>query len=580
MKRIALIGCPNVGKSVIFQCLTGSYVTVSNYPGTTVEVSRGKARISGRACEVIDTPGLYSIYPITEEERVTLGIISSDPPDVLVIVLDAKNLARMLPLVFQLKGTGIPMVVQLNMFDEALARGINIKTELLSKILDLPVVATVAVNNQGTSQLMDALAASLASPRVKEGVSLSPYSDKTMQGWHKKAGEIAGKVIMTKSRTARRHTKLDRILMSPLTGLPILAAIIYILLYQFVGVFGAGTVVDWLEGGFEGYINPWLQGLASAYIPWRPVSDLLVGEYGIFSLGLRYAVAIILPIVSFYFLVFAMLEDSGYLPRLGFLLDRAFKKIGLSGKAIIPIILGFGCVTMATMVTRTLPTRRERLIAMLLLALCVPCAAQTGVIMGLLSVKASVILTWAAVIVSIFAVVGFLLARIMPGKKPTFIIEIPPMRVPQLKNVITKTYARVSWYFKEIVPLFIIASVLIWLGELTGIFDYAVRLLATPLSVMGLPRESASAFIFGFFRRDYGAAGLYDLNRAGFFSSNQLLVAAVVLTLFLPCITQFLITVKEAGVRVGVGISVFILFFSFSVGALLNHGLNVLHITL
>ncbi|MFA4874217.1 MAG: nucleoside recognition domain-containing protein, partial [bacterium] len=281
-----------------------------------------------------------------------------------------------------------------------------------------------------------------------------------------------------------------------------------------------------------------------------------------------------------YFFAFALIEDSGYLPRLGFLLDRAFKKIGLSGRAIIPMVLGLGCVSMATMVTRTLPTRRERIIATLLLALCIPCAAQTGVIMGLLAVRPHVLAAWACIILSLFMAVGMLSAKILPGARPTFLIEIPPMRVPQMKNVLVKTGARVAWYFKEVVPLFALASALIWLGQVTGAFDLIVRIMSAPLAVMGLPPQAATAFLFGFFRRDYGAAGLYDLNQQGVFTGNQLLIAAVVLTLFLPCITQFIITIKERGWKIGIALSLFILLFSFCIGVILNGALIVTHLHL
>ncbi len=581
MANVALFGNPNVGKSVLFGCLTGSYVTVSNYPGTTVEVSRGSLRAGGNLYEVIDTPGLYSIYPITEEERVALRILTEGRPDVIVQVMDAKNIERMLPLTFQLMESGVPLVLVLNMIDEADQNGISIDVERLTELLGVRVATTVAINGQGIDRLIGLIRSAMheSASRGKKPMELPPYSDSRMHVWHERARVIARQVCR-KSGARHGMSRLDRVLMSPLTGMPILAAVVYFGLYLFVGVLGAGVVVDLLEGAYTDYLNPFIENVVSATVPWPALRGLFAGEYGIFTLGVRYAVAIIMPIVAFYFFVFALLEDSGYLPRLGFLLDRAFKRIGLSGRAIIPMVLGLGCVSMATMVTRTLPTRRERIIATFLLALCIPCAAQTGVIMGLLAVRPHVLAAWAFIIISIFMAVGMLGAKIIPGARPTFLLEVPPMRMPQMRNVFVKTGARVAWYFKEVVPLFALASALIWLGQVTGAFDLLVRAMSAPLSLMGLPDSAATAFIFGFFRRDYGAAGLYDLNRQGVFDANQLLVAAVVLTLFLPCITQFIITLKERGWKIGVALSLFILMFSFVTGVALNGLLVIAHIKL
>jgi len=352
-------------------------------------------------------------------------------------------------------------------------------------------------------------------------------------------------------------------------------------LYKFVGEFGAGTVVDFLEGTvFEGYINPFLTGICNRIVPWAPLRDLFVGEYGMLTLGLRYAFALILPLVTFFFLVFAVIEDTGYLPRLAMLIDRTFKKIGLSGRAVIPMVLGLGCATMATMVTRTLPTKRERVIATLLLALAVPCSAQLGVILALLALRPGAMLIWAGMVGMVFLLVGYLAARVLPGRKASFYIEVPPLRLPKLSNVLIKTYTRVAWYFREVLPLFLLASVLIWLGQLTKLLDLLVALLHKPVELIGLPQEAAGIFIFGFFRRDYGAAGLYDLSKHGALNGVQLVVACSALTLFLPCIAQFLMNVKERGWKTGAAISVFILFFSFLVAYALNLVLTGLGVSL
>jgi len=385
------------------------------------------------------------------------------------------------------------------------------------------------------------------------------------------ASDIVKKAVKFKGNAVSFQEKLSRVMMNPALGIPIFLAVVYFGLYKFVGQFGAGVVVDFLESSiFDKYITPLSEALVAKFIPWQFLHELFIGEYGLVSMALRYAFAIILPITTFFFLFFSLIEDSGYLPRLAMLIDKTFKKIGLSGRAVIPMVLGFGCATMATMVTRILPTKRERVIATLLLALAVPCSAQLGVIMALLQHNPKALLIWAGAILSIFLLVGYLTSKILPGDRPSFYMEIPPLRIPNFSNVIVKTYVRVKWYFKEIMPIFIMAGVLIWVGRLAGLFDIFIGMLRKPLELIGLPSEASKVFLFGFFRRDYGAAGLYDLSSHGKLDGIQLVVSCVALTLFLPCIAQFLINIKERGWKMGLAISVFVLFFSFGTAYILN----------
>jgi ferrous iron transport protein B len=363
---------------------------------------------------------------------------------------------------------------------------------------------------------------------------------------------------------------LGRQLGRPLLGLPVLVAVLYLGLYQFVGVLGGGTVVNWLETRVFGqHLTPWLERLFSG-IPWDAVRSLYVGEYGLLTLGLRYAVAIILPIVGAFFLFFSLLEDSGYFPRLALLLDRVFKRLGLSGRAVIPMVLGFACDTMATMVTRTLESRRERVLATLLLALAVPCSAQLGVILALLAGNPLALAAWATAVAGTFVVVGWLGARLLPGAAPVFQMELPPLRRPRVGNVLLKTVTRMQWYFLEVLPLFLLASIILWALELSGLFGVTVRVLSPVLGLLGLPPDSATLFLLGFFRRDYGAAGLFDLSRQGRLDQVQVAVAAVTLTLFIPCVAQFLMMVKERGVRAALAMAALITPLAFGVGAVVN----------
>jgi ferrous iron transport protein B len=367
---------------------------------------------------------------------------------------------------------------------------------------------------------------------------------------------------------------LSRAMMRPFTGSLILILVL-VTLYWWVGVLGAQVAVDWLESAaFGEYFNPWITTVVTSVVPWEPLQSLFVGEYGVFTLGLRYAVAIILPVVGTFFFAFAIIEDSGYLPRLAMLIDWAFKRIGLNGRAVIPMVLGFGCDTMATVVTRTLETTRERVITTMLLALAIPCSAQLGVIFAILAGHPGALAVWSGVVAGVLVLVGYLAAQILPGEKPSFYIEIPPLRMPRFQNVLIKTYSRMEWYFREILPVFLIASLLIWLGNLTGLFELLVDALQPVLGWLDLPRESALAFIFGFFRRDYGAAGLYDVHTS--MTGAQLVVASVTLTLFVPCVAQFVVMFKERGWRMALGVVAFIFPFAFIVGWILSQTLSLL----
>lgn len=389
--------------------------------------------------------------------------------------------------------------------------------------------------------------------------------------------QIIKKVMKQSSEKISFKEKISRILMDPFTGLPILFIVLYLGLYKFVGVFGAGSVVNFLEGVvFRNYVEPFISNYVAIFVPHRIVQYMLVGEFGIVSLAFRYAIFLILPIVSFFFLFFSIIEDSGYLPRAAMLIDRTFKKIGLSGRAVIPMVLGFGCVTMATMVTRTLPTKRERVIATLLLSLAIPCSAQLGVIIALLGKNLNAMVIWAGVIILVFVLIGYLTSKILPGQRPSFYMEVPPLRFPNIKNIFTKTFVRVKWYLAEIFPLFIYAGVILSIAKLTTIFDHVIRFIQKPVSLIGLPPAAAKIFIFGFFRRDYGAAGLYDLSKQGLLSGVNLVVCSVLLTLFLPCFAQFMMTIKERGMKVAFAIFIFVLSFSYGVAFVVNFLLNKL----
>jgi ferrous iron transport protein B len=638
--RIGLVGNPNVGKSVLFNRLTGAYSVVSNYPGTSVEVSRGHGTLGTLDIEVVDTPGAYALVPGTEEERVTQEYILDGAMDVLLHVVDAKNLPRGLPFTLQLLDCGKPLILVLNMMDELDELGVSVNVETLRQRLGIPVVPMVAVRGEGMEELAAAVDRVLGAsppppPHYANGVGSAVANVRAMLrgDYPVDRSALASLVLqrdtggMTRVRETeadggaaadaaalaaaadlggppvyrvafeRQHVsrelledvlwavrspkerlgeRLGRLMARPLTGIPILLAVLYLGLYKFVGVFGAGTLVDLIEGPlFGARINPFFEHLFAG-VPWAWYRDLFVGQYGMITLGMRYAVAIILPVVGSFFLFFSVLEDSGYFPRLALLVDRAFKRIGLSGRAVIPIVLGFACDTMATMVTRTLETKRERVLSTLLLSLAIPCSAQLGVILAILAGQPLALGVWSLSLVGTFLLVGWLSAKLLPGEAASFHMELPPLRVPKVGNVLLKTYSRMQWYFLEVLPLFLLASIMLWAMDLTGAIKWVVAGLTPVVHALGLPSQTATIFLFGFFRRDYGAAGLFDLNQQGLLDVVQLTVAAVTLTLFVPCIAQFLMMVKERGWKTAAGMFAFITPFAFGVGFLLNIGLRAL----
>ena len=569
--RIALVGQPNVGKSVVFGRLTGRYVTVSNYPGTTVAVTRGRAPVGAEVCDVMDTPGVNSLDDsISEDERITRDVVAGPDTDLIIQVADARNVRRALMLTSQLAVFGKPMVLALNMVDEAFARGISIDAAALAAELRIPVIELVAVEGRGLSELRDALQRA-----ARPYVPAHPLAIDRAVWAHQLTERV--RCVSTLS-LAYVQEALARATRRPATGLPILAAVLYAF-YLFVGVFGAQTLVKLLEDGVFGQgINPAAIWLADRFIPLPLVRDFLVGEYGLITMGVTYAIAIVLPVVATFFLMFGFLEDSGYIPRLAIFCDRIFRVMGLNGKAVLPMVLGLGCDTMATMTTRILTTPKERLSAILLLALGIPCSAQLATIMGILGgISFAALATLFAVVLSQMFLVGWLAARVLKGERSEFLLELPPIRWPRIGNLLTKTRLRVWWYLGEAVPLFLVGTVLLFALDRIGALVWiaaAGRPVVTGL--LGLPPATAQILVMGFLRRDYGAAGLFQLAHTGQLTGVQAVVALTVMTLFVPCVANFLMMVRERGSKTGFAILGVVTPVAILTGAGLNHVLHAL----
>lgn len=631
-KTIALVGNPNVGKSLIFTHLTGKYARVSNYPGTTVVISGGKAKFDPNNIDIFDTPGINSLIPMSEDEQVSRDLLFEKEPSVIVQVADAKNLKSALFITAQLAELKIPTVLCLNMWDEATDERLDIDTNKLSSILGVPCIPTVAVTKNGMLELIGSLkkanipkinvkyqseiegyisklSSIIKNERNKRLVSLMLLSDDTTivdkvknlsakakaeidaiindskrrlpcpasylinQAIQKSSDQIVKHVVKKQSSTKNKILEiLGKATMHKVTGVFFLA-IVLVAMWYFVGILAAGDAVKFFEGTLFGeHINPFITNILRHINPIDFINRLFVGEYGLITVGFTYAFAIIFPIVIAFFLFFGFLEDSGYIPRLAIMSNKACRLIGLNGKSVLPLVLGLGCDTMATVTTRVLSTKKERTIVIILLSLTIPCSAKLGVIMGMSGSPLTKIgLIWFLTVLFTILAVGYVSSRIIPGTRSDFVQEVPPLRIPNVKNIIMKTFTRLIWYLKEAVPLFIIGTAILFvlheIGALAVIIDLLYPIVG---GFLGLPKEAAPCIIMGFLRRDYGAAGFSIMFKNGQLTGNQVLISLVVITFLIPCIAQVLITAKEKGIKTAILISTFSICYAFVLGGAFN----------
>lgn len=607
--NLALVGNPNVGKSVLFGALTGSYAEVSNYPGTTVGLTIGRYD----DWRLVDTPGCYSIGAFSDDERVTRDVLLG-AADVVVNVVDAVHLERDLFLTQHLIDAGAPIVVALNMVEDAEARGIEIDVDGLSQALGVPVVPVHPFRRGGVHKLSQAV------NRARQGRPVA-YVERLLnehgrdgagrvEGWHHTArtllwleGDaeaaarlgrdpiderdaiytarrnhvqaIAQRVIRKRNSGQRSfRERAEQWLITPLPGLITLAVFLG-LLYLIVGVFVAQTVVEFTEEVLMGeWIIPRIETLFASFLSTDGfIYDLLAGEFGVVTMTLSYIFGLILPLVIAFYLVMSFIEDTGYLPRIAVLTDRVMSRMGLNGQAVIPMILGFGCTTMAIMTTRILGTRRERWIATFLLCLAVPCSAQLGVTaVLLLPLGIGYTLLYLGVLVFVFFLAGLLLNKIWPGKSGGLLLDLPPLRRPHLGNLLRKTWLKTKHFLGEAGPIFAIGAVVLTVMTWTGIMDGLARLVE-PITVgwLQLPAESARAFVMGLMRRDFGVAGLYDLP----LTSIQTVVAAVTMTLFVPCVASLFMVMKERGKVAGFAMALSVIGVALVVGGIFSRLLGL-----
>ena len=564
--RILLMGNPNVGKSVVFSRLTGVGVIASNYPGTTVGFTRGFMKLGEERVELTDVPGTYTLEPTSEAEQVATDMLRDG--EVIIDVVDATNLERNLFLTLQLLERQVPVIVALNMWDDAQHKGINIDVTKLEELLGVPVVPTVAVTGQGIKELVD---------RIPEATSpLVPERS------HDERWAAIGRIIESvQSVTHRHHTWLETLQdasVKPLTGL-IIAIVVVFVAFQTIRFIGEGLIGYVCDPFFEGLYGPLIMKLSRFLGSGGLVHDVLIGEliegeidfrqsFGLLTTALYVPFGMVLPYIISFYLVLGLLEDIGYLPRLAVLMDTLMHRMGLHGYAIIPTMLGLGCNVPAILATRILESKRERFIAATLIAIGIPCAAMQAMIFGLVGREGGQYV--AMVYGSLFAVwvvVGFILNRVMKGLSPELLIEMPPYRLPPWGVLWKKLWMRTLGFLKEAIPVILLGVFVVNILYILGLFDY-IATAAAPVveGLLGLPKEATVALVVGFLRKDVavGMLGTLDL------TAGQLVVGTTVLAMFFPCIATFIVLLRELGFRdmlksTGIMASVAIL-----VGSLLN----------
>lgn len=564
--KILLIGNPNVGKSVIFSRLTGIHVLTSNYPGTTVNYTKGSMKLGENQVAIIDVPGTYTLEPTCKAEEVALRMLESG--NVVINVVNATNLERNLYLTLQLLERNIPLIIALNMWDDTRHQGINIDLEKLRKILGVPIIPTAAITGEGIKALVDNLP-NAVSPKMP----MRSHNER----WAA-VGDIIEKVQIV---THRHHTWLERLAdasVSSFSGgiIALTVLILAFLVIRFIGESLIGYVFDPL---FTNFWAPVLAGLSASLGGGGFLHNILIGtliegnvdfvqSFGLLSSGLYVPFAMVLPYIISFYLVLGLLEDTGYLPRLAILADTIMHRLGLHGYAIIPTLLGFGCNVPAILATRILESKRERFIAATLISIAIPCAALQAMIFGLLGPHG-----WEYVAIvygtlfAVWIVLGVILRQAVKGFTPELLIEIPPYRLPPWKATLQKLWMRTYEFLMEAVPMILGAIIVINVLFYMGIFETIANFTAPVVNgVLGLPKEAVTALVVGFLRKDVAVGMLAPLA----LTAGQLVVGCVVLAMFFPCIATFVVLLRELGLINMLKSAAIMITTALIIGGLLN----------
>ncbi len=641
---IVLIGNMQVGKSALFSHMVENKTRRIHAGENSNPLIEGKIKGAGKF--LLDTPGVYSIFTYNEDDRLARDILlphMTTDLDIqgIVLVLDAKNLKRSISIALQYLEYGLPVLLDINMIDEAAPRGIDIHIDKLSKILGLDVCTTIAREGIGVrklasllknmkrpkslvqfppwvEQFIESISAYLqpetVSPRAAgllfltgdQGIRtyihnrfgpgvLKKIDDLALQYrkenvetsrlvftslFHRKAEQIAQQVQTIKTSSSRSPflVKLGDWCTQFTTGIPI-AFVCLMLMYLFVGSFGAAFLADLINVKlFEGYLVPWTTALLAPVPPF--IRDMIVDpDFGLLPTGVFLALGLVLPVLFCFYIAFGILEDSGYLPRLSVLLDRLFQKMGLNGKGVIPLVMGFSCVTMALLTTRMLDNKKQKIIANVILLLGMPCApllAVMFIILGKLPVSAT-FAVFGIIFLQIF-IAGFIANKLLPGGQTTLLMEIPSMRVPHLPTILKMAAKKTFFFMKEAVPVFIFASILVFLFDRVGGLTALEKILKPVINgFMGLPEKSVQVFIKTIIRRENGATEIEHLSSV--YNNLQLVVNLLVMTFLSPCLNAIMVLIKERGTKVGMTIIGIVMIYAVLMGSAVYHTCQYFGIT-
>jgi ferrous iron transport protein B len=570
MKKFFLFGNPNVGKSTLFSRMTGVHVIASNYPGTTVEFTKGYMRINGEKAEVIDVPGSYSLEPSTQAEEVAFNLLANalkTNDTIFINVIDATNLERNLNLTLQLIKHNVPLILALNFWDETKHVGVHIDVTELENIIDAPVVATSGVTGEGIKNLVT---------RLHEA-RISQYNFKNSDRW-RDIGQIVTKIQTLSHRHHTFFERIEDISIHPLFGIPV-ALLVLMLSFASVRFIGESLIDHIIEPIFEKLWAPLISKLSSQLGEAGFIHDILIGKItngeidfveslGLLTTGLFVPIGMVLPYIISFYLLLSFLEDSGYLPRLGVLVDNLMHKIGIHGLAIIPILLGVGCNVPGAMATRILETKRERFIAATLMAIAVPCMAQIAMIFGLISSYGMIahFLVFGTLFM-VWIILGLILNLSLPGESPEIFVEIPPYRLPYFKSLFKKVWMRTKWFLKEAIPFVLCGVLVVNILYSLRIVEFVGNITAPIITgILGLPKDAVGALIIGFLRKDVAVGMLLPLG----LTMKQIVIASIVLTMYFPCIATFSILIKELSLNDMVKASGIMLTSTLLVGGVLN----------
>lgn len=544
MKTVILMGNPNVGKSGVFSRLTGTRVIISNYPGTTIDVSRGMTRLLDTSVEVIDAPGTYSLTPTNPAEEVTTKILET--ADYVINVVDSTNLERNLYLTLEILERGIPVAIALNLWDEAGHQGITIDVPELERLLGVPVVPTVGLAGQGIRELVERLG------DARPSETIQPMSEE--ERWAT-VGRITGEVQTIAHRHRTFRDRIAEASIKPVSGLLIALAVMAVTFLAVVAI-GEGLAEYILEPIFDLY-TPFVMQLSDALGP-GILRDILIGHLidgeidyeqamGLLTTGLFVPFAMILPYIVAFYLALSVLEDTGYLPRLATLVDTFFHRLGMHGHGIISVFLGLGCNVPGAFATRVLETRKQRFIAATLMSISVPCMAQIAMIFGVLGPFGMryIVMVFATLLV-VYIVVGLILSRVIPGECPEIFLEIPPYRMPNLRVTLSKTWMRVRGFVGEAIPYLFLGILLVNLLYTVGFLEWLSTAFAPLMEVwLGIPAEATAALLVGFLRKDLAVGMLVPLGM----TPVQLVIAVTMLSVYFPCVATFVVLLRELGAR-------------------------------